>query len=67
MSKHVDWVGLEQIGESRILTALSLALRGRPIAEIAREAGIPKSSLYSVKVHGPYEHRKRQKAGSTAA
>jgi hypothetical protein len=56
----VNWVGIEKIGEKRILDALALALRGKSIPEIARETGIPASSLYSVKDHGPYNHRNKR-------
>ena len=56
----VNWVRLEEIGETRILDALRLALQGVSIPEIHRETGIPKASLYSIKNHGPYEHRNRR-------
>jgi hypothetical protein len=59
----VNWVGVEKIGERRILDALSLALRGKPIPEISRETGIPAPSLYSVRDHGPYAHRNRRIGG----
>jgi hypothetical protein len=61
MSAKVNWVKLEEIGETRILDALRLALLGKSIAEIERETRIPTSSLYSIKKHGPYEHRNRQR------
>jgi len=57
----VDWVGLEKIGETRIAIALSLALKGQSIPEISRQTGIPTASLYSIRKHGPYEHRNRQR------
>jgi hypothetical protein len=59
MSKTVNWVGLEEIGETRILNALRLALNGSSIADIERETGIPASSLSSIKKHGPYAHRSK--------
>jgi len=49
----VNWVGLEKINEVRILDALRLALLGKSIQEIERETGIPTSSLYSIRKHGP--------------
>ncbi len=55
----VNWVALQKIGETRILHALKLALRGKAIPEIARETGVPKASLYSIRKHGPFEHRNR--------
>jgi transposase-like protein len=48
----VNWVGLEKAGKIRIVIALALALRGKSISEIARETGIPTSSLYSIRKHG---------------
>jgi hypothetical protein len=51
------WAGVDK----RILDALALALRHKPIKEIVREAGVPASSLYSIRKHGPYEHRNRQR------
>ena len=39
----VNWVGAENTG---IPYALALALRGKSLREIARETGIPESSLY---------------------
>jgi hypothetical protein len=62
----VDWVGLEKIGETRILVALGLALRGKTIREIARETGIPQASLYAIRRHGPYDHRNRKKTAETS-
>ena len=57
----VNWKKLEDIGETRILIALSLALGGRSVPEIARETGISTASLYSIRKHGPYQHRNRKK------
>lgn len=57
----VNWVGLEKIGETRIANALALALNGKTISEIARATGIPEASLYSIRKHGPYEHRNRKR------
>ena len=57
----VNWVSIEEIGETRILDALRLALQGISIPEIHAETGIPKASLYSIKNHGPYEHRNRRR------
>ena len=66
MAPSVNWKELEEIGETRILDALRLALNGTSMAEIARETGIPASSLSSIKCHGPYAHRsKRQSAPAT--
>jgi hypothetical protein len=55
----VNWKGVEEIGEKRILEALAFALRGEPIPEIARKTDIPASSLYSISKHGPYAHRNK--------
>jgi len=65
MSVNVNWKGLEEIGETRILDALRLALNAldhqeSSIAQIARATGIPPSSLSSIKCHGPYAHRNKQ-------
>lgn len=60
--RNVDWVGLEKIGERRILEALCLALRGKSIPEISQETGIPSQSLYDIKAHGPYSHRNKAKS-----
>lgn len=60
----VNWIGLEEIKETRILRALQLALNRKPISEIARETGIPSSSLYDIRLHGPYSHRLRSKKAS---
>ena len=59
MAPNVSWKGLEEIGETRILDALRLALNGTSMADIARETGIPASSLSSIKCHGPYAHRNK--------
>ena len=61
----VNWVGLEKIGETRIVNALSLALRGKTVSEIAQQTGIPEARLYSIRKHGPYEHRNRKKKTGT--
>jgi transposase-like protein len=53
----VNWVGVEELGEKRILEALAFALRGESIPEIARKTGIPAPSLYSIREHGPFAHR----------
>jgi len=55
----VNWVGVEEIGERRILIALYLALNGKSIPEISRETGIPSQSLYDVRLHGPQSHRNK--------
>jgi hypothetical protein len=59
MAANVNWKGLEEIGETRILDALRLTLNGATIADIARETGIPASSLSSIKCRGPYAHRNK--------
>ena len=71
MAAKVNWKALEDIGEKRILDALRLALAAldchkSSMAHIARETGIPRSSLSSIKCHGPYAHRNnRQTKQST--
>jgi hypothetical protein len=65
MSTKINWVGLEKIGEERILVALSLALRGKSLQEIARETNIPRSSLHSIRKDGPYAHRKKTSGAVT--
>lgn len=60
MHAKVNWVGVEKMGEKRILDALSLALQGVSIPEIARKTGIPTQSLCDVRKHGPYSHRDRE-------
>ena len=62
MAPNVNWKGLEEIGETRILDALRLALNGTSMADIARETGIPASSLSSIKCHRPYAHRNKQQS-----
>lgn len=52
-----SWAGVDK----HILDALALALRHKPIGEIVRETGVPASSLYSIRKHGPYGHRNRQR------
>jgi hypothetical protein len=44
----------------QILLALTLALRGAPIPEIALQTGLPESSLYDIRKHGAFAHRKRE-------
>jgi hypothetical protein len=51
----VSWLGVDK----PILDALALALRRKPIREIVRETGVAASSLYSIRKHGPYQHRNR--------
>jgi|HubBroStandDraft_4_1064222.scaffolds.fasta_scaffold573372_2 hypothetical protein len=52
----------ENMGDALlVLEALTLALRGERVLDIARKTGIPTSSLYSIRKHGPYEHRNRQR------
>jgi len=45
----------------QILLALTLALRGTPIPEIAQQTGLPKSSLYDIRKHGAFSHRERER------
>ena len=45
----------------QILLALTLALRGTPIPEIAQQTGLPGSSLYDIRKHGAFSHRKRER------
>jgi hypothetical protein len=59
MAAKVNWKGLEEVGETRILDALRLALNATNIADISRKTGIPPSSLSSIKCQGPYAHRKK--------
>ena len=62
---RIDWVALESVrGGSKILNALRLALNGKSMREIDQEAEVPYSSLDSIKVHGPYEHRNRARTRS---
>src|ERR1700683_793926 len=44
----------------QILLALTLALRGTPIPKIAKQTGLPESSLYDIRKHGTFSHRKRE-------
>jgi hypothetical protein len=62
----VNWRGLEDIGEARILAALQLALKNVTMPDILRETGIPTSSLYDLRLHGAYSHRRRQKKASAS-
>jgi Homeodomain-like domain len=57
----VNWKMFETKGERRVLDALKLALRGWSVPDIARETGIPESSLYDIKRNGPFSHRNRPK------
>ena len=61
---RVNWIGLEEIGETRILKALQVAMKGLPIPEIARETSVHKSSLYDIRLRGAYSHRRRQRKAS---
>jgi len=58
MARKINWRKIEDIGEARILRALSSAMNGDSVPEIARKTGIPESSLCSIKKHGPFAHRK---------
>jgi hypothetical protein len=62
----VNWAGIANLGEKRVLDALSMALNGRSIPDIERETGIPSSSLYSIRKDGPFAHQKYKKAQSKA-
>jgi len=42
----------------QILLALT---RGTPIPEIAQQTGLPESSLYDIRKHGAFSHRKRER------
>ena len=55
----VNWKGIEELGEGRVLVALELAMNGKDVREIAKETGIPASSLYDIKRRGPFGHRLR--------
>ena len=59
---EVNWIGIANLGEKRVLDALALALNGKSIPEIAEETGIPASSLYSIRKEGPFAHQKKHKA-----
>jgi hypothetical protein len=61
MESPVNWRGIADIGEKRVLDALSMALNGKRIPEIARETRIPESSLYSIRKDGPFAHLKHKK------
>ena len=63
----VNWVGIANLGEKRVLDALAMALNGRSILDIARETGIPESSLYSIHRDGPFAHQKHKKADPKTA
>jgi hypothetical protein len=54
-----QWPGVDK----KILDALTLALKRKSIQQIVVETGIPASSLYSIRKHGPYEHRNRNRDG----
>jgi hypothetical protein len=58
----VDWAGIAALGERRVLDALQMALNRRAIPDIERETGVPASSLYSIRKHGPFAHQKQGKA-----
>lgn len=63
MKEKIDWVALERVrGGTKILHALQLALNGKSMREIEQESQVPYSSLDSIKLHGPYEHRNHAKA-----
>jgi hypothetical protein len=61
----VNWMGIAQMGEKRVLDALSLALQGKSISEISKTTGIPESSLYSIRKDGPFAHQKTSISEST--
>jgi hypothetical protein len=58
----VDWAGIAALGERRVLDALAMALNGKSIPDIESETGIPAASLYSIRKHGPFAHKKQGKA-----
>ena len=60
----VNWRGIADLGEKRVLDALSMALNGRSIRDIARETKIPEASLYSIRKDGPFAHRRNAKIES---
>jgi hypothetical protein len=64
MKNHVDWAGIERLGEKRVLDALGLALQGKSVQEVALKTGIPESSLASIRLHGPFAHRKSKKSAT---
>jgi hypothetical protein len=49
--------------DKKILDALTFALKGKSIQQIVVETGVPAASLYSIRKHGPYEHRNRSRDG----
>jgi|SRR5580700_3734227 hypothetical protein len=56
------WKAVEETECGRqILSALTLALRGTPIPEIAQQTGLAKSSLYDIRKHGAFSHRTRKR------
>jgi len=56
------WKAVEDTEHGKqILMALTLALRGMSIPEIAQQTGLPKSSLYDIKKQGAFSHRKRER------
>jgi len=56
------WKAVEDTENGKqILLALTLALRGTPIPEIAQETGLAESSLYDIRKHGAFSHRKRER------
>ena len=59
---NVNWIGIANLGEKRVLDALSLALQRKQIPDISRETGIPESSLYSIRKDGPFAHQKTHKS-----
>ncbi len=63
----VNWIGIANLGQRRVLDALAMALNGKPIPDIARETGIPESSLYSMRKHGPFAHQKNKQEPTGAA
>jgi hypothetical protein len=60
----VNWVGIANLGEKRVLDALAMALNGRSIPDIERETGVLASSLYSIRKDGPFAHQKHKKVQS---
>jgi len=43
----------------QILLAFALALRGIPIPDIERQTGLPHQSLYDIRKHNAFSHRRR--------
>jgi len=64
--KNVDWAGIARIGEKRVLDAVHLALNGNPIPAISRATKIPEASLFSIRKHGPFAHKKKKAASSSS-